>query len=88
MSPIMPPMMSCKEIVKLVSSGEPQPFLKKAELRMHLMMCKHCSRYVTQLQMLSRGFKKLFQVKTQVDPSQVEKLEKQIIETTTKKAGA
>jgi hypothetical protein len=54
--------------------------MKKAELQMHLMMCKHCSRYSKHLQMLTDGFRKLFGIKTKIDQTQLEQIEKTIIE--------
>ena len=78
-------MLSCKEIVRLLSSDQAVPLMKRAELKMHLMMCKHCSRYSKHLQILTDGFKKLFRAKTTVDPSQVERLEKQVIDEIKKK---
>lgn len=73
-------MLSCKEIVKLLSSEVDVPLLKKAELRMHLMMCKHCSRYSKHLRMLSDGFKNLLNKKAQVDAAEVSKLEREVLE--------
>ncbi|MEK6704986.1 MAG: hypothetical protein AABZ06_04295 [Bdellovibrionota bacterium] len=73
-------MLPCKEIVRLISSGEYLPLIKKAELRMHLMMCKHCSRYSKHLLMLSDAFRKLFAAKTKMDQTQVESLKKQVLE--------
>ena len=78
-------MLPCKEIVRLLSSGEALPLMKRAELKMHLMMCKHCSRYSKHLVMLADGFKRLFQEKAKVDPSQVERVEKKVIEEVEKK---
>ena len=73
-------MLSCKEIVQLISSDVELTFMKRAELKVHLMMCKHCSRYSSHLKMITHGFKKLFSEKTKSDPAQVEKIEKEVIE--------
>lgn len=79
-------MLSCKEIVRLLSSDQPIPLMKKAELKMHLMMCNPCSRYSKHLQMLADGFKKLFREKTKIDPSQIERFEKQVIDEIKRKS--
>ncbi len=73
-------MLSCREIVRLMSSHEELSWTRRAELRMHLMMCKHCSAYAKHLKMMRDGFKKLFSKKTQVPSSEVEALERHIIE--------
>lgn len=73
-------MMSCKELIKNVNSEEELPFFKRAELRMHLMMCKHCSNYVKHLELMKSGFKKLFRRLGQVENSKIRSLEKKILE--------
>ena len=48
-------MYRCSEVVRLVSSDEylTAGLLKKLQIRLHLAMCKHCSRYVRQLRALA-----------------------------------
>jgi len=72
-------MLTCKEIAFILASKEEISLLKKTELRMHLLMCKHCSNYNKQLNFLEKGVKKLFKVKTDVDTSKLENLKKEII---------
>ena len=73
-------MLSCKEIVKLLNSEDKVSFTKRAELRMHLMMCKHCSAYSKHLESMKNGFRDLFKKLTDTDPDHVQELEKKIIE--------
>lgn len=73
-------MKSCKEIVKLISSSEEKTFFQRIELKAHLMMCHHCSRYSQQLRMLTDGFRKLFQNDTQVDHEKIRELEKTVVD--------
>jgi len=48
-------------------------------------MCKHCSRYASQLTMMKNGFKSLFSKITRVDRSEVNQLEEQILDNLKKK---
>lgn len=72
-------MMSCKELVKNVNSEE-LSFFKRAEFRMHLMICKHCADYVKHLELMKSEFKNLFRRLGQVEDSKIRSLEKKIIE--------
>jgi hypothetical protein len=47
-------MIPCKEVAKLLSSDQVASlrWWKRVELRLHLAMCKHCSRFARQLQQL------------------------------------
>jgi hypothetical protein len=53
-------MISCKEVAKLLSSDQVSSlrWWKRAELRLHLAMCKHCSRFARQLQQLREAAKR------------------------------
>ena len=48
-------MYRCSEVVRQVSSDEylTAGLFKKLQIRLHLAMCKHCSRYVRQLRALA-----------------------------------
>lgn len=74
-------MLSCKEVVKIVSSETDLPFLKKAELRLHMMMCDHCSRYLAHMKILKASVANLIRNKTQSSESRdLKKLEDEIVE--------
>jgi hypothetical protein len=53
-------MYRCSEVVRLVSSDEylTAGLLKKLQIRLHLAMCKHCSKYVRQLRALADAVRK------------------------------
>jgi hypothetical protein len=53
-------MISCKGVAKLLSSDElpGQPWWKRAEVRLHLLMCKYCSRFARQMKQLSIGVRR------------------------------
>ena len=58
-------MMRCNEVAKLVTSDllTSSSLIKRMEVRLHLMMCEHCSRLLRQLKELraaARGIAGLF----------------------------
>ncbi|MGE4131462.1 MAG: hypothetical protein AB7F86_07470 [Bdellovibrionales bacterium] len=78
-------MLKCKEIVKLLNSDEKISLFRRGEIRMHLMLCKHCEAYSRHLGQLKRGFKKLFAKLTSVDKAKVTRLENNVIENLKRK---
>ncbi len=79
-------MLTCKEVVRLLGSGEKFTLGRRAGLLMHLFMCKHCARYSRQLKILKQGLVVLFKSKTEVDPKVVKELEEKVIHTLCKKS--
>lgn len=74
-------MLSCKEVVKTVSSEERTTWRRKLEVRLHLMMCRHCGKYAKQLEILRLSFSKLFSAKSQnVDGKKVREIEDRVID--------
>ena len=53
--------------------------MKRAELRLHLLMCKYCARYAAHLQMMSDGFKKLFEKLTRVEKGDLAQIESEVL---------
>ncbi len=49
-------MLSCKEATRLVSEGldHQLPFWRRLGLRLHVVMCRGCSRYTRQIKALNR----------------------------------
>ncbi len=78
-------MLTCKEVVRILGSGEKLSIKRRGALLMHLFMCKHCARYSRQLHMLKQGLVVLFKGKTEIDPKIVKELEDSILETVCKK---
>lgn len=72
-------MLSCKEIAHILASEEDLSIVRRTELRMHLLMCKHCSNYSKHLKFLKSGMKKLFKQKTHLDNEKVKNLEDEIL---------
>ena len=74
-------MLKCKQVSTLVSSGDIDNagFMKKVEVRMHLLMCKHCARYFEQMKSVGKGAKDLAHDQ-EAEPEQIERMEKNIID--------
>jgi hypothetical protein len=69
---------TCKEVVKIISSGEKLSFFGRAELFLHLLICKHCSRYKKQMQILRKTFRKFFAGLTNISSDVSSKLKEDI----------
>jgi hypothetical protein len=77
-------MISCKGVAKLLSSDElsGQPWWKRAEVRLHLLMCKYCSRFAQQIEQLRLAARRA------PDPADVDSdLEERIIRRLSRKGG-
>lgn len=72
-------MLPCKEIAKMLSSDENLNLRQRAEIKMHLFVCKHCSAYAKHLKLMKQGMKRLFSSLTKVNPDEIRKLEERII---------
>ncbi len=72
-------MLSCKEVAKILASGEKLSLKKKISLSMHLFMCKHCSRYSRQLHIIKKAAAVFFKKKVAVEKEVIEKLEKEVL---------
>ena len=72
-------MLSCREVVQILSSEEGHGFSRRTQLRFHLMMCQHCSRYSAQLRMIAQGFKTLFENKSKIETKNFQGLEAEVI---------
>lgn len=72
-------MLCCHEIVRIVSSNKQVSFIKRAELKMHLLMCAHCSAYDKHLKIMKESFIKFFKLNLRVEKDRVTKLEDQVI---------
>jgi hypothetical protein len=68
-------MISCKNVAKLLMSDElqVQSWWKRMEVRMHLAMCKFCSRLARQLEQLRAGARRMSD-QHETDPGLEERL--------------
>ena len=78
-------MYRCSEVVRLVSSDEYLTAgpLKRLGIRLHLAMCRHCTRYVRQLHALTAAVR---QAGSAASPSEVEYVKAQILQRFSQKS--
>ena len=57
-------MRTCHEIAHILASDPPLSPMARMELKMHLLMCRHCSAYAKQLRALGDAAKRLVGDKT------------------------
>jgi hypothetical protein len=72
-------MLRCKDIVKIVSVEEPRDWRRRLELRLHMMMCRHCRNYARQIEMLSNGVKAHFRSESN-DADKIKEMEDRIVD--------
>jgi hypothetical protein len=72
-------MFNCKEVVRILGSGEKLSLPQRAQLRLHLWMCKHCGTYAHQMKAMKDGFSKMFSEKTAVDREIVSQVESDVL---------
>ncbi|MEP6834290.1 MAG: hypothetical protein ABJB74_12920 [Gemmatimonas sp.] len=55
-------MLSCKEITRLCASEDIRQatFARRVEVRLHLLMCRHCRRYVRELSAIGVAARRAF----------------------------
>ncbi len=77
-------MYSCSQVVKWISSDEylTAGFFKKLGIRLHLLMCQYCSKYLEQLRTLAATLR---QTKTIIPASEVEDAKGRILEQLSRK---
>ena len=74
-------MLSCKEVTRKIASDElaEAGWRERLAVRLHLLLCRHCRRYVAQLRAIGAAARNLWWSRSQ-DPSTLERLERQILE--------
>jgi predicted anti-sigma-YlaC factor YlaD len=78
---IMP---SCKEVTAAVASDDlpRRPWRERLAIRLHLLMCRHCRRYVEQLAAIASAVRALYREK----PPSTDSLEKSILDSIKKRS--
>lgn len=73
-------MYRCSEVVRLISSDEYLTAgpLKRLQIRLHLAMCKNCSKYARQLCVLAQSVRKASEVAP--SPSELEEAKSHILQ--------
>ena len=54
-------MLNCQEVHRIAAEdiGEPKSLMRRIELKLHLMMCGKCSRYIDQLRAIGNSVREL-----------------------------
>lgn len=73
-------MKSCKEITELIATDKTLSFKSKVELRLHLMICKHCHAYSEQLKIMNLQYKKVFKKISETNQKHLHQLENEVID--------
>ncbi len=78
---IMP---SCKEVTAAVASDDlaRRPWRERLAIRLHLLMCRHCRRYVEQLAAIASAVRALYRE----EPPAPDSLEKSILDSIKKRS--
>ncbi len=75
-------MLSCKELVRALASEELEEAgrRKRLAVKFHLVMCRHCRRYASQLKALRSTAKRLWGTEADApDPDQIARLARKIL---------
>ena len=77
-------MLTCAQVTRLIASDEyvREGFLRRLGIRMHLAMCRHCSRYFRQLRYLARLLR---EIGTEVPSSEIQTVKDRIVERLSQK---
>lgn len=72
-------MPSCQEVTKKLAEGEFEniPWHTRLSVRIHLSMCRHCTRFARQLMMIAQTFRNIG--KRKPDPADVETAKQHIL---------
>lgn len=77
-------MIPCREVVQILGSGQEASIRKRIEMRIHLMMCRHCTAYFKQLRMLKKISTKIFS-SLSVDSSRTSAIELEAVKASRQK---
>ena len=74
-------MLSCKEVTRKIASDElvEAGWRERLAVRLHLIWCRHCRRYVAQLRAIGAAARNLWGARAQ-NARTIERLERQILE--------
>ena len=77
-------MLNCREVTRLVASDEfaDSSWWPRLRLRLHLLMCRHCSRYARQIERIGASARDRWSAEPR-DPGELERLESAILQKLT-----
>ena len=76
-------MLSCAELARIVASEElaDSGWRRRAGISFHVLMCRHCRRYVNQLRTIAKAAR--LKLDGQTDPDTLSRLERAILKGST-----
>lgn len=76
-------MLDCRDVSRYVAESGSRSigFVRRAEIALHLMVCRHCRRYESQIRALMRAAKVVLKVDPAPDPD--DRLRRRIVEEAT-----
>ncbi len=77
-------MLKCSEVSRLIASDEcvDAPWTRRLAIRLHLMMCKNCSRYASQLRAIGKAVRAIRHSQGHTDLQACRRLETSILKRT------
>lgn len=72
-------MMNCKDVMTKLSSDEKLSFMKKMDLKFHLLMCRGCSRFKEQLALIKDNVENLVTQDLQLQEIRIKDIEKRVL---------
>ncbi len=62
-------MPTCQQVARLIASDElaTASWRRRAALRLHLLMCRHCRRYARQIRAIGSAVQPLFEIRDEDD---------------------
>jgi anti-sigma factor ChrR (cupin superfamily) len=74
-------MLTCKDVTRIVASEglEDLGWARRAEVRLHLLWCRHCRRYRARIEALGRAARSVFE--TDRPDADLDRLERSILDT-------
>ncbi len=82
-------MLSCKEVARIVASGELDEYTRgrRLALQLHLLTCRHCRQYARQLRAIGTTARGLWREESE-DPSTLERLRRTIVKDSSRPSEA
>lgn len=76
----MTPMLTCREVARAIATDElaDAAWPRRLAVRLHLLGCRHCRRYASQIRAIGSAVRALF-AQHETDPERLERLREEIL---------
>ena len=72
-------MISCEEVSKILTSNQKMGFFKKVQLKMHVLICQHCTDYKHQMIFINKSAKKIPLTLIKTNSNQIERSKEEVL---------